>query len=486
MTAPIRGLSVSFPAADEVDPQPAVSPPPPRSTEAATNRVDAWSGPRSAPMREDSIGSSSLTAGQLAHGSVPSLTADGIAPELDALMGTGKMLSFPSADDARHAVSLLEQLPPKEYRRALEDADSRTLQTMFTKMDAQTRADFFAQARQKGAIAEEPGVRMPPLVGSPPDKPALLRNDAGLRLPLREAIHAENKARVRDYMHQFDPYTARYAEAAYAAPNPMTLRSMGAPVSEFTLYEPGLVGARDNQQFGTLEQGAATSRARAARAVNDRIADFAGRTRAGSLSLVASAKVTFEAAPIEIQLKREDRLTDAGKHDTAFSGEVLADVAPGASVGVDEKGRAVEQFKAGDFKAKFEDRELTRLEGEVNGFGVQRDEGKTTLLAKVPGTPFGTYATIDEKKGSYGGGFRASEETEIHGLGKIEIEAKLGVQMQGVAPERLGDIASMKDGGIWGPMPELDQRMKWSSISPERQAELKRQCGFNASNWPVR
>lgn len=484
MTSPISGSSVSFHSPEEIDgppQQPAVVPPPPPPTEA--NGVGAWSGSKSGSAPAHDTSSSGLTAGQLAHGPLPTLTSDFVTPGIDALMGQ----TFVSVDDARDAVSMLEQLSPKEYRKALESMGGRTMKTMFGTMDESTKAAFFAQARQKGAITEEPGVRMPPRVGSPPDKPALLRNESSLRPELRDAIHGENKARARDYMQQFNRYTDRYAEAALAAPSPMVLRSMGPPVGEFALFEPGLIG-RDNARYGTLDQGTATSRARAARAVNDRISDFAGRTRAGSLSLVGAARVTVEAehAGLELELKREEELSDSGKRQTKLGGEVLA-IAPGVSAGVDDQGNTVQRLKAGDFKAKFENGEAVQVEGKAAGLGVKREEGKTTLSATVPGAPIGAYAAIDEKKGSFGGGFKASREAELHGLGKIDVEVKLGFEAQGIAPERLGDIASMKDRGIWGPLPELSgSGTKWSQIPADRQAELQRQCGFNRSNWPVK
>ena len=406
-------------------------------------------------------------------------------PDLDALMGHWHLTSFGSAEDARHAVSMLEQLPPKEYRKALDEMSSKTLGKMLSTMDSDTRASFFAQARQKGAVHEEPGVRMPPREGSPPDKPALLRNDASLRPELREAIHTENKARTADYMQHFDQYVSRYSEAVLAAPTPLALRIIGPPVSEFVLYEPGLIG-KDNQTFKTLGQGAAP-RARAAKAVNDRISDFAGRPRAGSYSVTASAKASVEFAKTTLEVRHDEKLSDSGARSSSNRAEAMVEVTHGLSKGINDEGKSITEVGSGALKARTEDGKLVRVEGKVGGVGggLEREDGKLTLSTALKGVPVGSYAAVDAEKGSYGGGLQAGEELEVHGVGKIEVGLKVGFEVQGIAPERLADLASMKDDGIFGPMPELDNGVKWNRIPTERRERLARD-GWSVRNWPAR
>lgn len=490
MTAPISGSSVCFNPPDELDAHPsqpaAAPPPPPRLSDSQSNRVGAWSGQAPTEATSDSAPSSSgMTAGMLARGQLPTRSADDVLPQLDKLMlkdGYLRDLRVTKAD-AREAVALLEQLPPKEYQKALNQMDGQTMSQLFSEMDGDTRKSFFAQARQKGAIAEEPSVKLPPREGSPPDKPALLRNDGAQRLELREAIHAENKSRTSQYMQDFDGYVSRYSEAALKAPTPLALRVMGPPMSEFVLYEPGLIG-KDYQTFGTLDQGAAIQRARAAKAANDRISDFAGRTRAGSYSVTASAKLKADVAGVGFELKHNEKVTAYGAREANSGAEAMLEVADGASLGVDQNGKLFEELHLGGLKLKAEGGQLTKVEGKVAGLGISREEGKTTLSTSAGGAPIGGYATIDEKKGSYGGGLKFGPKLELEGVGELELSVKVGFEVQGVAPERLPDIASMKDDGIWGPMPELDNRVKWNAIPAERRERLARD-GWSPSNWPV-
>jgi hypothetical protein len=482
MTLPVSRSSVRFETqTDEVDspPRKPVGPEAlPRSGAAARNRVGAWASALPAAQP-----SSALNTGMLAP---PSQAAEEVNAQVDSLMrkGSNAMVRdlWVTKGDAREAVALLEQLPAGEYRKALSTMNDRTLSQLCSEMDAPTRAAFFEQARQKGAVQEEPGVRAPPREGSPPDKPALLRNDSSLRLELRDAVHSENKARAAEYRQQFEGYLSRYTEAALAAPSPLSLRMMGPPANEFVLLEPGLIG-QDNQRFDSLGNGP-TGRASAVRAVNDRISDFAGRTRAGSFSVTASAKLEGQGAGFGGQLEKSAKLTAEGKLSGSSKAEAKVQLNELLAVGVSADGKGFGELKLDGYKAKFEDGKLVEQEGKLGVLGLKLTEDKTTVSASL--SPLvGGFATIDETHGSYGGGVKLGKKVELGELGELEFALKLGIEAQGVAPERLPDIASMKDDGIWGPMPELEGRVKWSAIAPERRARLSRD-GWSIGNWPVR
>ena len=423
----------------------------------------------------------------LASGQVPAQTAEQVNGQLDTLMNRDSMDfirdMMVTKADAREAVALLESLPPTEYKRALETMDARTLGQMMTEMDDPTRKTFLEQARRKGAVCEEPGVKMPPREGSPPDKPSLIRNDASHRPELRIAIHAENVGRAAQYMRDFDAYVSRYSDAALNASSPMALRMMGPPVSEFVLYEPGLIGEKDNKALGTLQQGAATNRAHAAQAANDRISDFAGRARAGSFSAGLTGKIAARLFGMEVEAERTQKVSSYGKVDAHNKAEAKADLLTNYAVGIDAEGKIFDQFKAGAFSLTREGGKLTEAEGTVGAIGIKLEEDKTTLKAGLGATPFKTLATIDEKRGSYGGGVEVGSKFEAGEVGELEVSLAVSFEVQGVAPERLEIIGSMKDEGIWGPMPELDAKLEWNAI-PKPRRDWLASDGWSSGNWP--
>ena len=465
MTAAINSRSsVSGSAVEPLDtPEVAAAPAAPRKA-SNDNRVESWAGQPRAQR------SSTEVLAQLDR----QMMRNSHAPVRDF---------FVTERDAREAVGMLGELSPAEYKKAIDEMNPKTMNQLLCEMDADTRKTFFDQARNEGAVKEEAGVKMPPREGSPPDKPALLRNDPSLRSELRTAIHEENKARTSQYMRDFDGYVSRYSEAALNASSPLALRMIGPPVGEFVLSEPGVLG-NDKGVPASLKQGS-TTRARAARAANDRISDFAGRTRAGSFSATADLKFGFDVRGNGAEASYNTKLTGYGKFTEKLKGEAEVAAFKGVSVGIMSDGKTYQDLGAGDFRVRLEKGKVSELEAKVAGVGVSLSDGKSTLSMGGGAIPIGTFATIDEKHGSFGGGVKLGDKVELGGMATVEASVKLGVSVQGIAPERLADIASMKNDGIWGPMPELDQRVKWSQVPAARRERLARD-GWSAENWPVR
>ena len=157
----------------------------------------------------------------------------------------------------------------------------------------------------------------------------------------------------------------------------------------------------------------------------------------------------------------------------------------GLSLGVTSDGKAFEELKAGDYRIRVEGGTVTELEGKLAGVGVSLSDGKSTLSVGVDHVPVKVFAAIDDKHGSYGGGVKLGGDQNFGGLAAVKAEVKIGVMVQGIAPERLAYIASMKDDGIWGPMPELDKRVKWNAIPEERRRHLSSD-GWSSASWPIR
>lgn len=388
---------------------------------------------------------------------------------------------FVTEQASRESVDLLGQLGAADYRKAIWAMKPDTMKALLGNMDADTRATFFRQAQQKGVVVEEPAVAAPRTAGAPPDKPALMRNEPHLPSALRQAIHTENQARTDQYTRDFGAYVSRYATAALEAKSPLALRQLGPPAREFVLAEGGVL-SNDRTITEPLHQGA-TQRAPAARAVSDRIADFTGRPRAGSITLNAEAKVALEAGGFGVESVGKLDVTDYGKVTAKSKNEGAVKMVPGVAIGVDADGHAFTELGGKPLKARFENGKLTELEGKAGAIGFSMTEDKTTLSTKVPGAPIGGYATIDEKHGRFGGGLKAGGDADILGV-KVEATLKLGVTMQGVAPERYPAIASMVDDGLWGPMPELNGT-KWDAIPEARRKRLALD-GWTRGNWPVR
>lgn len=456
MTAAISARSsISSTHTDEVDaepPKPALAPPPKKS-DVQANRVESWVGAKtSAPSAEAAVAKIETL-----------MKKNSCAPVRDF---------FVTERDAREAVSLLSQLPAREFNQALDTMSPIARAQLLSEMDAETRKAFFRQGVQKGAIKEEPGAKAPAREGSPPDKPALLRNEPSLSSEVRVAVLEENRARTAQYMKDFDGYVSRYSEAALKASSPLALRLMGPPVTEFVLREPGRAGNDPT----SLEQGS-THRARAARAANDRISDFAGRTRAGTFSATAESKLEIEVFGSGVEASYGAKVSDAGK----VSGKLKADAQvglPHVSLGIGADGKHFQEVGALGVRLRAEDGKLSELETKLkNGLGVMLTAEKTQFAFEKG------FATIDEKRGSYGGGVKLGYDREVSGA-KLEASLKLGVIVQGVAPERLADIASMKNDGIWGPMPELDARTRWNELPHARRERLARD-GWSYVNWPI-
>jgi len=102
-----------------------------------------------------------------------------------------------------------------------------------------------------------------------------------------------------------------------------------------------------------------------------------------------------------------------------------------------------------------------------------------TARVEVPASgALGAYAETNGHEGKFGGGATVKRKV---GPG-AEAKVSVGVSMQGSRPERAQDVASREQGTLFGPLPELEQRLPWDAIPQERRERMQR-AGWNAEQW---
>lgn len=418
-----------------------------------------------------------LAVGSIAASSVRSLDAKAVVAQVKELMG-GWLVS---GDDCRHAVGLLQSLPPAQYARALRAlSESGELKTLCEKTPAELRRELAESAVQGGATTSTPerlsrGLKDP----QPPAQPAMIVNSPSLPKELREVIHQENQARAQQYQQAFGAYVDAWCAKVAGCKTPMELRALGPVANPPALLEPGICDADfAAKRFTSLNCRTNLGVERAAKAVSAQVSVFRKELAAGGFGIDFEVKAKFTA-------KAEGKWHTEGAVGTGV-------VAKGTFTddGRVIKAKVAEEsvLEGGVHGAKLEGKfdaagHLEEVSGEVLGAGIELErDGEVTFKAPtvlLPGVSVETL--VNGNEATYGARVVGEEEGEL-GFGTLKVEAKIGFTAKGVAREYYEDIGGAQQ-GFFGPMPELEAGAKWSELTRERREWYGRQ-GFDATTWP--
>lgn len=414
------------------------------------------------------------TVGALSSQSIANLNAETVLPQLKKLLEDG-FLNGVSGEECRAALDLLESLPPREYQKAINGLSYRELGDLCRKMPSDLRKQLAESAVRGGLTKEEPpksapGHRSP----KPPDQPALISNSPSIPDALREVIHQENAARAKQYEQKLNQYVDAYCARVKSCRTPSELRSLGPLSTPPAILEPGIGG---NDFTLKKFQGALSSSQvgieRATKAVSDQVSAFRHEQAAGSFGLDVEGKFTVTA----------------GVHPTALADVgATGGVSYGTKVTLTDDGRVLTRHPeakgqlgifAGhnELEAKFDKRgHLESVGVELLGAGVEYErDGKMAFK----GGPVETFVNVGE--GSYGASLGDKESIGV-GSYNLEAELKAGFTYKGIAREYYQDIGGAQS-GFFGPMPEVDAKVPYASLSKEKREWYARQ-GFTKENWP--
>jgi hypothetical protein len=410
-----------------------------------------------------------LTAGQLALGGArmaDAARAEAAYADIKASLHTDwKDWSITDAD-VRRVYAQLEKLPPADYRQMLERMErDRLLGKYAEQMSPESRKEFLSQAERKGYLTREPGKEAPRAAGNPPDAPTLYRHDASLPSSVGKLVHEENRVAKNAYANAHHAYVQRFAEQALEAKDMLALRTMGEPVAPFSVSEPGMTAAHpDYQRYRSswADVKVKDTRSQAYQAVDRRTRDLSDAQRAGTLAVRRETELSVESEGMSVKVSKESTLTQYGKTGGSWKvgGEIEREgLKSGASI---ESSGAVKTEKGADLG--------------VGSVSID-SEGTVRMEVSVPGTDYTAYSEFNHEQGTFGGG--VSVEKDFLGAKR---KTEYGVTMQGARLDRAQDIASTQPGTLYGPLPELDQRLAWKDIPTERRALMERD-GWNADQW---
>jgi hypothetical protein len=106
-------------------------------------------------------------------------------------------------------------------------------------------------------------------------------------------------------------------------------------------------------------------------------------------------------------------------------------------------------------------------------------DSEGSLRMELPaGCGFGSYAELNPKEGTYGGGVALGRKFGEDAEAKVSV----GFGMQGARRERARDVASSAPGTLFGALPELDQGLAWKDLPAERRARMERD-GWTSAQW---
>ncbi len=434
---------------------------------AAQAQVSAWTGSEQLPPPALQR-AGAMPVAQLAAG----LTAKVALEELGSLLTSVLPANLGvTGDDARAAMGLISSLSPEAQREVLVTlGKDRRLGVLVDHLSEEGRSALVGCARGCGLITEQPERHATPRTPQPPSQPALLDNPSALPSALRELVHGENQQRARTYARKFEAYVSSYCKAVKQAPDGVALRALGPLSTPPTLIENGVTDIdRKFRRWNNSLTDTSVGIERATKEVSNRISDFRGEIHAGgfALGLELTAKATIDKA-VTFGASKSVDLTDDGRvlnHKDQFKQEFLAGdmKTVGGSASVDPQGH-LKQAKVG-----------------VMGAGVEVDKkGKVTFSYKDG--PVTVSSFVDGNAAKYGATTGVEESVELFKGVKVTAGAKATVTAQGIAREYYPDIGGRQE-GVFGPMPELDQRTPWASVPKERQQWYARQ-GIVERSWP--
>jgi hypothetical protein len=443
------------------------------------NQVEPYRGPQqeassSSRQAPETAARGALTAGQLAFAGpakADSTAADAAYEKIRGHLRTGLTDWAVTDGDVGRIHEQLERLPPKDYRQVLERMERDGLLEKYVKeMGPEAKRAFLAQAELNGVVSREVVGRVTQAPCNPPPGPMLYRNDPKLPPCVRELVHEQNLETKQGYYDAHAAYVQRYAERIMQAKTLGEIRSLGEPVAPLPVSEPGVSGAHpDVKRFqkSWAQVSSADTRSQAYIAVSHRVADLQGAARPGSLQLKVEAEAKSEFLGVGFKGATGGVLTQDGQvRGEGLKGGVekaLPGGLEGVKVGVE-----------GDSSGS------TQGTVEVEARGVQlAADTKGTARVDVPASgAFGAYSEMNGHEGAFGGG---ATFKYAPGPGS-EAKVSVGVSMQGARPERAQDVASREEGPLFGPLPELDQRLPWDAIPRERRERIQR-AGWSAEQW---
>lgn len=472
--------------------EPAAPPPPPRS--AALPQITAWTpADAGAGGSEAPAGGGSLAASELVQG----LSARSVLAQVDTLLSSRLPANLGvTSGDASVALGLIASLPQAEQREVLTTLGrDRRLTVLVEKLPAEEGARLLEVALTSGLVSERPAQPAAPRTPQPPARPALLDNQPSLPSALRELVHRENRQRAQAYAAQFDAYVGAYCEGVRQATSPAALRALGPVSTPPALPEPGLTA--DDQRLRRWNMdlvGTSPGLERATRAVSDRISDFRNEVHAGGFSLGLDLAVKATLSKPAVVVPSAHDLPEGAPSVPVLGGPLTMGVGIGKTVStsVTDDGRLfapkvkdkaelqLKKGKAGLSAEVSPEGQVAAVKGSLGDHSVELNrEGKMTFSTKVDGVSLGTFA--DPRAGAMGASVGLEETAEFDQL-KLGVSGKVSVTAQGIRREYYQDIGG-RQGGVFGPMPELDTGVAWSALPKERQQWYARQ-GFTQAHWP--
>jgi hypothetical protein len=202
------------------------------------------------------------------------------------------------------------------------------------------------------------------------------------------------------------------------------------------------------------------------------MADLSGQLRPGSFWFKAEVELKAELAGVEIKGGAELLLTQEGQAKWAPKGGVEASKM-GLALGVEFSDSGEPQATVG---LEYAPEWLGEKDPMVVGISAD-SEGSVRVELPVGGG-FGSYAELNPKQGTFGGGVSFGRKLGEDGEVKLEV----GFGMQGARRERARDVASKEDGTLFGALPEQEQGLRWEEISQARRERMERD-GWTPELW---
>ena len=398
----------------------------------------------------------------------------------------------------------LSKLPAREFSAVLGKLEqSGTLERFVGQLSPEQRTAFLDTAVRKGALQRQAGH---PVGGplQPPAMPSTYSIPQSAPLALAQAANQSNHDAAGSFYGAQQAYFDRYEAAAKACTSGAGLRAMGPPARvEFVPDGISASHPRSNQLSAEwLGAHRFPSDARLHKAVSDKLSDFIGEARAGSVFV--EGKVEVDAVSKKVSLEASGRIDESGKAEGKAGGKVK--LPNGFLVGLDSKGTTTVGVHGGGasvamkgdkvavaitsddphskLKPKFElettaGGRITKLKAQLVGSGVTYEKGRGQIDASIPAKDCaGGYAFYDSAKAEFGGGMKATLKS---GEDSITLQAALGMQGLSEANARHG----LNGVGVWNTPPELISGKEWKELGPKAH-DTYRRLGWTEQEWTTR
>lgn len=371
--------------------------------------------------------------------------------------------------------SALGGLNKADYKKQLDGmAKNGQLDRYIGNMGTSERQRFLGQATAKGYVKQEPGDQPLQSRFNPPKAPDMYVNDPKLPGEMRDVIHKVNKEQASAYGDKYNAYIDRYRAAVKKAPNAAAIRRLGPPEEPKSMIQPGMTVSHPDHDKKSSDWHNSTpnlSTYHANQAIGDRMYDFTGERKPGSVWLKAEAKVgiKLEAKGPRVNVGGSVDLDNSGKVRRASKIEMEQKVGP-VSVKV-EPGK-----KTSDSKVA--------VGVGIGGFGTKIDNkggAETSLgVGKKGAAKLGVYAAGHSVQKTFEGGIKAElggDESPLKG------EVKIGVGMKTITAEEVKDAF---DTIGFHPTDKVKalfrQGMTWNKVPPAFRKRAQK-VGWTEAEW---